>query len=57
MGAVHLWRWRYTDQFEKRKVYPCALSEENGRHLRDPEKIEGTDEVHQRATARTSWDR
>ena len=26
MREVHLWQWRYTDEFEKRNVFPCRLT-------------------------------
>ena len=42
---THLYQWRYTDQFGKRRTYPCLLSEEEAARLTDPEKIEGTLEV------------
>jgi hypothetical protein len=40
--TLHLWRWLYTDQFGKRRLFPCLLSEENGRQLKDAERVEGS---------------
>ena len=45
MGTIELWQWRYTDDFGKRRIFPCPLSEEDAKRLKDPEKIEGTLEV------------
>ena len=39
MDVIHLWQWRYTDQFGKRRIFPCLLSEENGRKLQDAERV------------------
>ena len=47
---LKLWQWRYTDQFGKRRVFPCRLTEQDALHLhklRDAERIEGTLEVRQ----------
>jgi hypothetical protein len=40
-----LWQWRYTDDFGKRRVFPCRLSEEDAKHLKDAERIEGSLEI------------
>jgi hypothetical protein len=46
MGEIHLWQWRYTDQFGgRRRIFSCLLSEENGRQLKDAERIEGALEI------------
>jgi hypothetical protein len=45
MREVHLWQWRYTDEFGKRRVFPCRLTEEGAKRLKDAERIEGTLEI------------
>jgi hypothetical protein len=45
---LHLWQWRYTDEFGKRRVFPCRLSEEDARHLKDTERVEGSLEIRRR---------
>ena len=42
---LHLWQWRYTDEFGKRRVFPCRLTEEAGKKLKDAERVEGTIEI------------
>ncbi|HZO03165.1 MAG TPA: hypothetical protein VFB93_18365 [Burkholderiales bacterium] len=44
-AEIRLWQWRYTDEFGKRRIFPCRLSEENGKQLKDAERIEGSLEV------------
>ena len=41
-AEIHLWQWRYTDDWGKRRIYPCRLAEENAKRLRDPERVEGS---------------
>ena len=37
---LELWQWRYTDQFGKRRLYPCRLTEADAlQRLKDAEKI------------------
>lgn len=44
---IQLWQWRYTDDFGKRRLYPCRLSDTEAlARLRDPEKVEGSLEWH-----------
>jgi hypothetical protein len=43
--GIELWQWRYTDDFGKRRVFPCRLSVEDAKHLRDAERIEGSLEI------------
>jgi hypothetical protein len=45
MDEVHIWQWRYTDDFGKRRVFPCRLTEEGAKRLKDAERIEGTLEI------------
>jgi hypothetical protein len=45
MDEVHIWLWRYTDDFGKRRVFPCRLTEEGAKRLKDAERIEGTLEI------------
>jgi hypothetical protein len=40
-----LWEWRYTDEFGKRRTFPCKLSEEAAKHYRDAERVEGSLEI------------
>ena len=54
-GQVELWQWRYTDDFGKRRVFPCRLSEEDGRRLRDVERIEGSLEIRRPLGATSDW--
>jgi len=45
-GEIRLWQWRYTDEFGKRRVYPCRLTEEDAKQrLRDAERVEGSLEI------------
>jgi len=47
-GEIRLWRWRFTDEFGKRRVYPCRLTEEDAKQrLRDAERVEGSLETRQ----------
>jgi hypothetical protein len=50
MGEVHLWQWRYTDQFGKRRIFPCRLTEEDAKHYRDAERVEGSLEIRRPGT-------
>jgi hypothetical protein len=34
MGEIHLWQWRYTDDFGRRRIFPCKLTEEDAKHAR-----------------------
>jgi len=43
--TVELWRWRFTDDFGRRRLYPCRLSEADASTLRDAEKVAGSLEV------------
>ena len=44
-GEIQLWQWRYTDDFGKRRVFPCRLTDEDAKHLRDAERVEGSLEI------------
>jgi hypothetical protein len=46
---LRLWKWRYVDQFGKRRIYPCRLSEEDANHLQGAERGEGS--IDQRLAA------
>jgi hypothetical protein len=39
MNELCLWQWRYTDEFGKRRIFPCRLTGEGARHLRDAERV------------------
>ena len=54
MDELQLWRWRYTDDFGRRRIFPCLLTEQDAlASLRGPVKIDGSLEVRQ-AGVRTS---
>jgi hypothetical protein len=42
---IHLWQWRYTDEFGKRRVFPCRLTAEDAKRLKDAERVEGSLEI------------
>jgi hypothetical protein len=42
---IHLWRWRYTNEFGKRVQSSWHMSEEAAAHYKDAEKIEGSLEI------------
>lgn len=42
---IELWSWRYTDRFGKRMVFPCKLTPEDAKNLRDAERVEGSLEI------------
>jgi hypothetical protein len=54
---LHLWQWPYTDQFGKRRVYPCRLTEEDAKHLRDAERVAGSLEVRRSIGQTSDWQR
>ena len=54
MEPVYLWEWRYTDDFGKRRIFPCRLTEEDARRLRNPEKVEGSLEIRRPTMGRPS---
>jgi hypothetical protein len=39
MDEIHLWQWRYTDQFGKRRIFPCRLSVEDAKRLHNAERV------------------
>ena len=45
MDEIHLWRWRYTNEFGKRVESRWHMSEESAARYKDAEKIEGTLEI------------
>ena len=55
MDELHLWQWRYTDQFGKRRVFPCRLSEVDAKHLRGAERVEGSLEVRKQLGSTSDW--
>jgi hypothetical protein len=57
MDEIHLWQWRYTDQFGKRRIFPCRLSEEAAKRLRDAEKIQDTLEIRKPLGSTSDWQR
>jgi hypothetical protein len=57
MDEIHLWQWRYTDHFGKRRIFPCRLSEEAAKRLRDAEKIQDTLEIRKPLGSTSDWQR
>lgn len=48
MTELHLWRWHHTDDFGRRRIFPCLLTEADAlARLRDPVKVDGSLEVRQ----------
>jgi len=46
MDELHLWQWIHTDDFGRRRRFPCRLTEADAlAGLRDPVKVEGSLEV------------
>jgi hypothetical protein len=49
MDEIHLWRWRFTDEFGKRRVTSWLMTEATVREYahvyKDAEKLEGSLEV------------
>jgi hypothetical protein len=45
---LQLWKWWYTDQFRKRRVFPCRLTAEDAKHYKDAERIKGTLEIREK---------
>ena len=45
MDEIHLWRWRYTNEFGKRVESSWHMSEQDAAPYRDAVKIEGTEEI------------
>jgi hypothetical protein len=42
-AIVELWLWEHTDEFGKRRMFACRLTEEDAKSsLRDPVKVEGS---------------
>lgn len=53
-GGLHLWQWRYTDDFGKRRIFPCRLTDEDAKRLRNAERVEGSLEIRTRLEGSTS---
>lgn len=52
---IHLWVWRYTDDFGKRRTTRYLLTEEEAKQrLRDPEKVPHTLEIRRPDGGHTS---
>jgi hypothetical protein len=45
VDEIRLWKWRFTDERRKRRIFPCRLTEANAATLKDPERVEGSLEV------------
>jgi hypothetical protein len=45
MGGFKLWSWRYTDDFGKRRIFPCRLSEEDAKRHKNAQHVEGYLEI------------
>ena len=52
MDEIHLWRWRFTDEFGKRRVTSWLMTEAAVREYahvdKDAEKLEGSLEVRKK---------
>jgi hypothetical protein len=57
LDEIDLWEWRYTDDFGKRRIFPCWLSEEDAKRLRDAERIEGSLERRKPLGSTSDWQR
>lgn len=59
--GIHLWRWRYTNEFGKRVESSWRMSEdtvrEYGHVYKDAEKIEGTLEIRKPSCSTSDWQR
>jgi hypothetical protein len=47
MDELHLWLWQYTDEFEKRRVFPWRLTAEDAKRHKDAQRIDGRPEIRQ----------
>jgi hypothetical protein len=52
---IKLWQWRYTDQFGKRRIFPCLLTAEQAEHYQDAERVAGSLEVRCRIGSTSDW--
>lgn len=52
---VHLWQWLLTDDFGKRRVFRCRLTEEDAKHYKDAEKMEGSPEFRKPLGSTSAW--
>ena len=44
---LELWKWQYTDENGKRRIFPCRLTEEDAKRLEHAERLEGSLEIRQ----------
>jgi hypothetical protein len=62
MGEIHLWQWRFTDEFGKRRITSWRMTEKNtvrgfAHVYKNAVKVEGSLEIR-KLTGRTSdWQR
>jgi hypothetical protein len=52
---LHFWQWRYTDEFAKRRIFPCRLSEQDAKRLKDAERVEGSLEIRKPLGSTSAW--
>jgi hypothetical protein len=59
MDEIHLWRWRFTDEFGKRRVTSWRMTENTAREFahvyKDAEKVEGSLEIRKLIGRTTDW--
>jgi hypothetical protein len=55
MGEIHLWQWRYTDDFGKRRVRPSKLSFEDAKRWPDAERVDGSLDIRTRIRQTSNW--
>jgi hypothetical protein len=52
---IELWQWQCTDQFGKRRIFPCLLTAEQAKHYQDAERIEGSLEIRRSIEQTSDW--
>jgi hypothetical protein len=59
MDEIHLWRWRFTDEFGKRRVTSWHMTEAEVREYahvyKDAEKVEGSLEIRKIQGSTSAW--
>jgi hypothetical protein len=54
---VKLRQWHYTDDFGRRRIFPCRLIVEDAKRLRDAERVEGSLEIRKPMGSTSDWQR
>jgi hypothetical protein len=59
MDEIHLWQWRFTDEFGKRRVTSWRMTENTVREFahvyKDAEKVEGSLEIRKLIGRTSDW--